>query len=264
MNSPLTLSLNSGEGHERRASGQPLVGVLGYLVSPEETSQRGLAEGGEHAVFPLNYFDHVAAYAMLPVGIPAVGAELAPSYVDVLDGLVLTGGPDVHPLFYGEEPQHPRVRPALRQRDEFEIEITRAAVARDIPILAVCRGAQVLNVALGGTLLQHVDPEDGYLRHGTGSPTPAFHDVDVVDDELKVWLGERVTVNSLHHQGLRTLGSGLHVAGTSPDGLIEAVLDSRGRILGVQWHPERLALGVLAGDAPFAWLQSKLLGVAAE
>ena len=150
---------------------------------------------------------------------------------------------------------------ALRQRDEFEIEIARAAVARDIPILAVCRGAQVLNVALGGTLLQHVDPEDGYLRHGTGSPTPAFHDVDVVDDELKVWLGERVTVNSLHHQGLRTLGSGLHVAGTSPDGLIEAVLDNRGRILGVQWHPERLALGVLAGDAPFAWLQSKLLGV---
>ena len=262
MNSPPTLIPDAGEGQQRGAPGHPLVGIVGYLVSPEETARRGLAESGEHAVFAMNYFDHVAAYAMLPVGIPAVGADLAPSYVDVLDGLVLTGGPDVDPVFYGERP-HPLVRIALRERDEFEIAIARAAVAKGIPILAVCRGAQVLNVALGGSLLQHVDPQGGYLRHGTGSPTPAFHDVQVIDDELKAWLGERVTVNSLHHQGLRTLGSGLHVAGTSPDGLIEAVMDDRGRILCVQCHPERLALGVLPGDAPFAWLQSKLLEVVA-
>lgn len=241
-------------------SDQPVVGVLGYLVSSEESIRRGLAEDGEHAVFPLNYFDHVAAFGMQPIAIPAVAPEMASAYADMLDGLVLTGGPDVNPLYYGEDP-HPRLRPALRERDEFEIEIARAALAKDLPILAVCRGMQVLNVALGGTLLQHVDPEDGYLRHGTGSPTPAFHDVYVVDDDLKVWLGERLTVNSLHHQGIGTLGSGLRVAGTSPDNLIEAVLGDGGRILGVQWHPERLALGLLAGDAPFAWLQSKLLEV---
>lgn len=256
-----TRTTDSEAGHKSGISGQPVVGVLGYLVSAEESVRRGLAEDGEHAIFALNYFDHVAAYDMLPVAIPVAPPEMARAYVDMLDGLVLTGGPDVNPPLYGEEPHHPRLKPALLERDEFEIEFVRVAHARGLPILAVCRGMQVLNVALGGTLLQHVDPEDGYLRHSTGSPTPAFHDVDIVDDDLKVWLGSRLTVNSLHHQGIRTLGSGLRVAGTSPDNLIEAVLGDGGRILGVQWHPERLPLGQLAGDAPFAWLQSKLLEV---
>jgi putative glutamine amidotransferase len=243
----------------RRNARKPIVGILGYLVSPEESARRSL-ETREHAVFALNYFDKVAAFDMTPVAIPAVSPALAAAYVDLVDGLVFTGGADVHPEFYGDDP-HPRLRAGIRRRDEFELAIAQAAVAKELPVLGICRGMQVLNVAMGGSLLQYVGPEEGYLRHGTGSPAAAFHDVAVVDDELKSLLGDHLNVNSLHHQAIRVLAGGLRVAATSPDNLIEAALGDDAPILCVQWHPEQLALGTVAGDAPFAWLSSQVLHV---
>jgi putative glutamine amidotransferase len=248
-----------GVSDDPRMAHKPIVGVLGYLVSAEESVQRGLDER-EHAVFALNYFDKVAAFDMLPVAIPAVCTAMVAAYVEMVDGLVFTGGADVDPTFYGDEP-HPRLRAGIRRRDEFELAIAQAAVAKGLPVLGICRGMQVVNVALGGSLLQYVGPEEGYLRHGTGSPAAAFHDVAVVDDELKPLLGDHLTVNSLHHQAIRVLAGGLRVAATSPDSLIEAALGHERPILCVQWHPEQLALGTVAGDAPFAWLRSKLLQV---
>jgi putative glutamine amidotransferase len=239
---------------------KPVVGVLGYLVSAEESVQRSFDET-EHAVFALNYFDKLAAFDMLPLGIPAVSTAMVSAYVDVVDGLVFTGGADVDPAFYGDELHHPRLRAGIRRRDEFELAIAEAAVAKGLPVLGICRGMQVVNVAMGGSLRQYVGPEEGYLRHGTGSPTAAFHDVDVLDDELKSLLGDRLTVNSLHHQAIRVLASGLRVAATSPDSLTEAALGDDAPILCVQWHPEQLPLGTVAGDAPFAWLRSRVLQV---
>jgi putative glutamine amidotransferase len=238
---------------------KPVVGVLGYLVSAEESVRRSFDER-EHAVFALNYFDKIAAFDMLPVAIPAVCTTMVSAYVELVDGLVFTGGADVDPAFYGDDP-HPRLRAGIRRRDEFELAIAEAAVAKGIPVLGICRGMQVVNVAMGGSLLQWVGPEDGYLRHGTGSPAAAFHDVEVVDDELRSLLGDRLSVNSLHHQAIRVLADGLRVAAASPDSLIEAALGEDAPILCVQWHPEQLPLGTVAGDAPFAWLGSKLLQV---
>jgi putative glutamine amidotransferase len=238
---------------------KPIVGVLGYLLSAEESVGRRFDES-EHAVFALNYFEKVAAFDMLPVAIPAVSTAMAAAYVDVVDALVFTGGADVDPAFYGDEP-HPRLRAGIRRRDEFELAIATAAVANGVPVLGICRGMQVVNVAMGGSLRQYVGPEEGYLKHGTGSPTAAFHDVEIVDDELKSLLGDGLTVNSLHHQAIRGLASGLRIAATSPDSLIEAALGDDAPILCVQWHPEQLALGTVAGDAPFAWLRSRVLQV---
>lgn len=240
----------------RRPLLKPIVGVLGYLVSAEESVRRGLDER-EHAVFALNYFDKVAAFDMLPIGIPAVSPSMASAYIDLVDGLVFTGGADVDPAFYGDEPD-PRLRAGIRRRDEFELAIAQAAVAKGLPVLGICRGMQVVNVAMGGSLLQFVGPEEGYLRHGTGSPAAAFHDVEVVDDQVRLLLGDRLTVNSLHHQAIRVLASGLRVGAISADTLIETAVGENAPILCVQWHPEQLALGTVAGDAPFAWLRSQL------
>jgi putative glutamine amidotransferase len=241
-------------------AGKPIIGVLGYLITPEESVRRSFDET-EHAVFALNYFDKLAAFDMLPLAIPAVRTAMVAAYVDVVDGLVLTGGADVDPAFYGDELQHPRLRAGIRRRDEFELAIAAAAVAKGLPVLGICRGMQVVNVAMGGSLLQYVGPEEGYLSHGTGSPTAAFHDIEVVDAELESLLGDRLTVNSLHHQAIRVLASGLRIAATSPDSLIEAAVGDDAPILCVQWHPEQLALGTVAGDAPFGWLRSRVMQV---
>jgi putative glutamine amidotransferase len=211
----------------------------------------------EQAIFALNYFEKALAFDMTPIAIPAEDPSHADAYLDLVDGLIFTGGTDIDPEFYGQAP-HPKLGTVIRQRDEFELRLARLAIDRGLPVLGVCRGMQVLNVAMGGSLAQHVGPEEGMRRHGTGTPTPEFHEVAVVEDELQSLLGDRPTVNSLHHQGVLELGKGLKVAACSPDGLIEAAVGIGGPLLAVQWHPEQLELGNIAGDAPFRWLRSHM------
>ena len=159
--------------------------------------------------------------------------------LDRLDGLLLSGGADVNPLSYGAD-LDPQTRPALIERDQFEIALTRAAIERDMPVLGVCRGMQIFNVALGGTLDQHIDNLDIH-RHTPG----AFHDHEVVLEPgslaARAAGAERVMVKSHHHQGIGDLGTGLIVSGRAvDDDLIEAVelLDPR-FALGLLWHPEQ-------------------------
>ncbi len=197
---------------------------------------------------------------MLPLAIPALDASRAESYLDLVDSLIFTGDPDIDPELYGHTP-HPQLGPTIRRRDEFELELARRALGRGLPILGICRGKQLLNVALGGSLEQHLTPEEGWLRHCSGRPVPEFHEVEVVDHELRRLLGERPTVNSLHHQGVLQLSSGLRVAACSPDGVIEAAIGVTSPLLAVQWHPERIHLGDAAGDAPYRWLRSQLAAV---
>ena len=166
-----------------------------------------------------------------------------------LDGLMLTGGDDVAPARYGEA-RDERTVEVEPERDEFEIALVSAARTSNLPIFAICRGVQVLNVACGGTLLQDIPTQvTGALYHGlTVPPNTSYalaHEVWVEKDSLLSRLmGERVNadafeVNSRHHQAVKTVAKGFRVVATAPDGVIEAIEDPAMRFcLGVQWHPE--------------------------
>jgi putative glutamine amidotransferase len=164
-----------------------------------------------------------------------------------IDGLLLTGGGDVQPSIYGA-PTHPAFDPAEPGRDEYEIELVRRAIEKNIPVFAICRGVQVLNVARGGTLIQDIPDEVGTsVEHRVKEPRFAIaHDVWLTPDSLlQETLRERLddaescAVNSRHHQAPKDLGEGLIASATAPDGVIEAIEDpSRRFCLGVQWHPE--------------------------
>jgi len=168
------------------------------------------------------------------------------SALEVLNGLLLTGGADVDPELYGER-QSRAVHPAKRHRDLFEIAIARLAIERDVPLFAICRGAQILNVALGGNLLQDIPTEiESALPHKIEEPLAEFaHEVNVVDGSLLrrsmngVLPNQGCRVNSRHHQAVKRLGEGLVVSARAPDGVIEAIEHTGAHFcLGVQWHPE--------------------------
>jgi putative glutamine amidotransferase len=177
-----------------------------------------------------------------------VSADAAKALAGI-DGLLLTGGDDVAPARYGEE-AHPTVTAAEAGRDEFEIALITAARARNLPILAICRGVQVLNVACGGTLVQDIPSQiKGALEHSLPVPQHVSyelaHEVWVEKDSLLARLmrerlvDEALEVNSRHHQAVKDVAKGFVVSATAPDGVIEAIEDPKARFcLGVQWHPE--------------------------
>jgi putative glutamine amidotransferase len=163
-----------------------------------------------------------------------------------VDGILLPGGGDVQPAVYGE-PVHPTFTAAEAGRDEYELELARRAVDADLPLLAICRGIQVLNVARGGTLVQDIpDQLHNALNHSIKEPPHAIaHDVWISEGTLLArLLGERLegdvsAVNSRHHQAVKDVAEGFVVSATAPDGIIEAIEDPGRRFcLGVQWHPE--------------------------
>jgi putative glutamine amidotransferase len=163
--------------------------------------------------------------------------------LDGVDGLLLTGGDDVDPALYGEAP-HPTCDVSEPGRDAFEIDLVRRALAADLPVLAICRGLQVLNVALGGSLIQDIPSEPGpVLQHDVAaSPTTLAHAIAVAPgSRLAALVGpdETRAVNSRHHQSVRAIGQGLVVTATSPDGIVEGAEVPAARFcVGVQWHPE--------------------------
>ena len=163
-----------------------------------------------------------------------------------VDGLLLPGGGDVLPSLYGEA-AHPAFSAAETGRDDYELELARRALEANLPLLAICRGAQVLNVACGGSLLQHIPDQVGTLvNHVLPEPSHAIaHDVWVTSGSLLEALmreqleGDTCAVNSRHHQAPAALGKGLVASATAPDGVIEAIEHPSKRFcLGVQWHPE--------------------------
>jgi gamma-glutamyl-gamma-aminobutyrate hydrolase PuuD len=189
------------------------------------------------ALVPAAYVQGVVEAGGGPLLVPP-GAEVDAT-LDVVDGLVFSGGSDLDPELYDAE-AHPETGGVIRERDEFELELMRAALARDVPMLAICRGSQVLNVALGGDLEQHVPDRVGTNAHKEVNGVFAEHDVEVVGGtRLGSILGDRHDVKSHHHQGFGRLGGGLREAARAPDGTLEAVEDpSRRFTLGVLWHPE--------------------------
>ncbi len=167
------------------------------------------------------------------------------------DALVLCGGDDVDARIWGEA-NHPTATLVPPERDAYETAFVRAAVGRGVPLLGVCRGAQVMNVALGGTLEQNVPDVPGRVAHADG----ARHEIDVVPGTLLARLATkpRNTVNSYHHQAVGRLAPGLRVAARSVDGVVEAVEGGGAFCIGVQWHPEREGCDPALGGALFARL----------
>lgn len=212
--------------------GKPVIGITTYLT-PAAWGAWNL----EAALVPAAYVRAVERAGGVPLLVPpGAGYE---ETLDRVDGLVFSGGSDVDPELYGAT-AHEETVGIFRERDEFELGLMRAALARDVPMLAICRGSQVLNVALGGDLEQHVPDRVGTDVHKETPGVFAEHDVEVLPDtRLGAIVGERVDVKSHHHQGYGALGEGLREAARAPDGTVEALEDpSRRFTLGVLWHPE--------------------------
>ncbi|MEU5346040.1 MULTISPECIES: gamma-glutamyl-gamma-aminobutyrate hydrolase family protein [unclassified Streptomyces] len=209
-------------------TGRPLIGVSTYL----DTARWGVWEL-EAALLPAGYPRLVRSAgglaAMLPPDEPAHAAET----VARLDGLVIAGGPDVDPSRYGAA-RDPRCGPEARTRDTWELALIEAALASGTPLLGICRGMQLLNVALGGTLVQHIDDHVesvGVFGHHTVKPVPGSLYAALVPEET--------SVPTYHHQAVDRLGTGLAPSAHAADGTVEAIeLSGPGWVLGVQWHPE--------------------------
>ncbi|HEY6532508.1 MAG TPA: gamma-glutamyl-gamma-aminobutyrate hydrolase family protein [Acidimicrobiales bacterium] len=187
------------------------------------------------------FVDAIADAGGLPVLLPVLDPQVADAALDGIDGLLLSGGGDIDPAFYGAEPV-PEVYDVDPRRDAWELALVDAALRRRIPVLGVCRGHQVLNVARGGRMIQHVPlltEVDHQERERFGE---LIHGVRVDPDSLvaSVLGTDELGVNTLHHQAVAEPGEGLRVVALSDDGLIEAVESADRRVIGVQWHPELL------------------------
>jgi putative glutamine amidotransferase len=223
---------------------RPLVAVSSYPLRPGRVT--GWEDGA--AAVPAQYINGLRRAGVRPVFLTAPDADPASAILEPFDGLVLIGGGDVDPACYGAA-RHPEVYGVDPDRDALELAVAVGAVEARLPLLAICRGIQVLNVALGGTLHQHLADLMGMGQHGKANTdgTPVIHDVTLEPtSRLAEVAGEAGILKgctSIHHQAVDRLGAGLVVTGRSADGVIEAVETPPGQgwIVGVQWHPERTA-----------------------
>jgi putative glutamine amidotransferase len=229
----------------RAEADRPLIGVTTSEVREAETITQ-TPEGDpprKEMALGLTYLRAIEAAGGLPVVIPPLPPDAVEATLDHLDGVCLSGGPDIDPRTYGED-EHPELGPTEPDLDLAELVVARAADARALPILAICRGAQVLNIARGGTLHQHVPELDDSVGHRQPNPgEEPTHPVRVdANSTLADVLGtDSVEVNSFHHQAVAKLGEGLRAVAWAQDGLVEAVEDpNRDFLIGVQWHAETL------------------------
>ena len=227
---------------------RPLIGVTTSEVRPKERVEP-VPEGdptGKEMALGITYLKAIEEAGGLPMVMPPLDSDAIEPLLDRLDGICLSGGPDLDPALYAAEP-HPELGPTEPDLDRFELAVAARADAREMPILAICRGTQALNIVRGGALHQHLPDLSTELAHRQSNPgTEPSHPVAVdPDSQLAAVLGgdelEIDDVNSFHHQAIDRLGAGLRVSARAPDGTIEAIEDpSRLFLIGVQWHAETL------------------------
>ena len=212
---------------------RPVIGITTYA----EEAKWGVWDAPV-ALIPLSYVNAVSRAGGRPLLVPP-SEDGIDETLDALDGILFSGGSDLDPSTYGAE-SHPATTGIRPERDRAELALMEAAFARDMPMLAVCRGVEVMNVARGGDLVQHVPDVIGNERHRHTPGVFADHDVDLEQgSRLQRVLGDRAPVKSHHHQGIGRVGDGLREVAWADDGIVEALEDPARRFaLGVLWHPE--------------------------
>ncbi|PZQ89769.1 MAG: gamma-glutamyl-gamma-aminobutyrate hydrolase [Leifsonia xyli] len=218
-------------------SSAPLIGLTTYL----EQAQTGVWDVPA-AFLPKVYFEAVSRAGGIPVLLPPqpVDASIAATVLDALDGLIVTGGKDVDPARYGQAP-HPATDEPRPERDAWEDALLTAAIERELPFLGICRGLQVLNVARGGSLIQHLPDLVGSTRYNAGGGVFTVNEVgiDAGTKLAELVQDAAIGVKSYHHQAVDELGDGLVVTARSDDGTVQAVeLPGHPFGVAVQWHPE--------------------------
>ncbi|SDJ38455.1 putative glutamine amidotransferase [Frankineae bacterium MT45] len=191
-------------------------------------------------VLHASYASAVRQAGGVPLLLPPGGDEAeAAAVLEIVDGLMLTGGADIDPLHY-DEVRHPLTGPARPDRDAFELALARHALALGRPIFAICRGLQILNVALGGSLTQHLPEVVGHEQHCAVPGVVGEHSVQFEpQSRVAAMMSGHTAVSAYHHQAVDRLGEGLVAVGWAEDGVVEAVeLEGGGWVIGVQWHPE--------------------------
>ncbi|QES50951.1 gamma-glutamyl-gamma-aminobutyrate hydrolase [Streptomyces venezuelae] len=209
---------------------RPLIGITTYV----EPSTRFGVWDVSTVLSPTGYHRLVQAAGGAAVLLPPDASESAAEVLSRVDGLVVAGGPDLDPARYGAR-RDPRTGPAVPERDEWELALIGAAVANGVPLLGICRGMQALNVALGGTLIQHIDGHsagNGVVTQHPVRPVPGTRYAELVPEEAEV--------PTYHHQAVDRLGRDLVVSAHAVDGTVEAIeMTGDQWVVGVQWHPER-------------------------
>lgn len=229
---------------------KPLIGITGRRRKGEML--RGSLKVMNHLPFDVYWVDYaqgVIAAGGVPVFLPLSldPAEIIPR----LDGILMSGGADIDPKRYGAEPE-PELQSIEPARDEFELKILELVYECELPIAGICRGLQILNVHAGGSLYQDVPPHSVRDK----APSTRVHDITTEKGSiLEKLYGEKLEVNSLHHQSIKTLGKHFSASATSNDGIVEGIEHSQLPIVAVQWHPEML--DTRDSDPIFKWLVSK-------
>ena len=212
---------------------RPVIGITSYA---EEVTWGAWVEAA--ALVPLAYVHAIEKAGGRPLIVPP-SEEAIEETLSVLDGILFSGGSDLDPELYGAE-LHPETTGVREERDKAELALLAAALERDMPVLAVCRGSQVLNVALGGDLVQHLPEIVGHEGHRHTPGDWSDHEVRLEpESRVGTMLGDRTPVKSHHHQGFGKIGEGLQESGWADDGTVEALEDPSKRFaVGVLWHPE--------------------------
>lgn len=223
---------------------------IGITTSPDVINDR------PHDTLNRAYVDAVVRAGGAPILIPVLEPTLVDAMLGGLDGIILSGGSDIDPATYHEMPD-PSVYGVNEGRDAWEIALACAAIERGVPVLAICRGAQVVNVAHGGTLVQHLPAVTTQVHRDTERFADEVHRVDIERASLlaDVLGTTEAGVNTLHHQAVRDLGAGLRAVAWAHDGTIEAIESAtRSAVLGVQWHPELLVETSSVHRRLFEWI----------
>lgn len=221
---------------------KPVIGISGSITVMES----GRFPGYRRTYVNEDYVTAVKMAGGIPLVLPMIDDEtVIDDYMNVIDGLVLSGGHDVEPLRYKEQPLM-RIGQTFPERDTFDIHLVERALDRDIPVLGICRGHQILNVALGGSLYQDLSyiPSCEIKHDQYSDPSLPTHEVDIEpNSRLHRIVGQtRVRTNSFHHLAIKELAKDLQVVALSDDGVIEAVEHKeKAHVMGVQWHPEMMA-----------------------